>query len=392
MKDTTQTDLDAVHDSRFGGIVARTEPIGLRFAHGVTYRLRSDSLADYLLAPIFLKFMAIAIALIVILQVRPTTANMLGLVSIFQWVTFIGGTLLCLFCFGAICIALKNVGLIKTVYTPFICVPSMLLTEYVTQEALFILWGVPRMTGEETIMNISQMSGVVILLDILYGTFVAPVHPQSVQAPAAQTGRPQSLAWGTKLPVTAMSFDTGVYDRMTLAEVAQNAPPSPEAAIVPTEQADAAAPPRSPPKIRIRENIRPTTLMRPAILIGTERVALDSLVSITAEDHYLRITNLDGKQMIRGKLANVVEQLDPDLGVQVNRSVWVARAQISHAQNEDSRKLTLFMTDGTEVTVARPRLTLVKNCLKRWQIDANGAPAPGGIAMQSADDPMDQAS
>jgi DNA-binding LytR/AlgR family response regulator len=91
--------------------------------------------------------------------------------------------------------------------------------------------------------------------------------------------------------------------------------------------------------------------------------------------------------MIRGKLATVIEKLDTDLGVQVNRSVWVARAQISYAQVEDSRRMSLILGNGDEVVVARPRLTLVKDCLRRWNIDLRDGVVSGTDAID-----LDQAS
>ncbi len=96
--------------------------------------------------------------------------------------------------------------------------------------------------------------------------------------------------------------------------------------------------------------------------------------------------------MIRGKLASVVEQLDPDLGVQVNRSVWVSRRQITHAQMHDARSITLFLTDGTDVLVARPRLPLVKDCLKRWHIDTRDERTASGFDTQGPENLLDEAS
>jgi hypothetical protein len=364
MKDMSGTDYDAPYDMRSYRVKPQGAALGLRFAHGATFQLKSDSLADYLLAPIFLKFLALSAAIVVLLHDRPVSTQDLGMTSIVQWVAVTGGTLACLFCFGAVCVSLKNVGAIRTVYTPMVCLPSIVLTEYAAQELLFALWGVPRTPMETSLIQISRMCGAVILLDILYGSFVAGQHPQTLHPTPASMIKSQTSGRGN--PQVDLVPDAPVPE-------AEMTPPTPPEAEVDAPRTQT----RSAPKIRIRENIRPAALMRPSLTIGTERVPLETLILIGAEDHYLRVVTLQGNQMIRGKLATVVEKLDPDLGVQVNRSVWVARAQISYAQIEDSRKMCLFLGNGQEVTVARPRLTLVKECLRRWDIDLRDSTVSG---------------
>jgi hypothetical protein len=374
MKDMSGSEYETAQDLRFVHGKTQRAPLGLRFAHGATFQLKSDSLSDYLLAPIFLKFLAISVAMIVLLKDRPHATEVLGLTSIVQWVAVTGGTLLCLFCLGAVCVSLKNVGVIKTIYTPIVCLPSVLLTEYFAQELLVGLWGLQRLPMETSLVHISRMCGVVILLDILYGSFVAPVHPQTLQSNAARLGRPQRHE-RIHLQAGTAQEDGPSEEEMAPAFYVEPDVAMPQPVARPTQ------------KIRIRENIRPTTLMRPSVMIGAERVYLDSLIQIRAEDHYLRVVTLQSNQMIRGKLATVIEKLDTDLGVQVNRSVWVARAQISYAQVEDSRRMSLILGNGDEVVVARPRLTLVKDCLRRWNIDLRDGVVSGTDATD-----LDQAS
>lgn len=375
MRDMLGSHYDADRNIRSEPGQTQRAALGLRFANGTTCWLKSDSLSEYLLAPIFLKFLAISIAIIVILQDRSHQNEFLGLTLIFHMVAVTGGTLVCLFCLGAVCISLKNVGAIRAIYTPLICLPSLLLTEYIAQEALLVIWGVPRMSMETALIDVSRMCGVVILLDILYGSFVAPVHPQTLRI-APDTGGGRQPREGTG-PVAATAGPT-IRDDAGMPPTFQE----------PTEATVAPNMIRSAPKIRIRENNRPTILMQPSILIGAERVPIDSLIMIGAEDHYLRVVTLQGNKMIRGKLATVIEKLDPDLGVQANRSIWVARSQVSHAQLEDSRRLSLCLRNGTEVVVARPRLTLVKDCIRRWNIEMrNGAvaEAPSGLVPMDLD-------
>ncbi len=322
--------------------VSNRETIRLRFAHGAAFRLKSDSLPDYLLAPLFLKFIAISVAIIVLLHERPGAGPSVGASYVFSWVSITAGTLLSFFALGAVSVSLKNLGFIRTIYTPLITLPSVLLAEYLAQTALAVLWGWPAIGLDALIVHLSKICAAVLLLDVLYGSFVAPSHPQTV-TPVPQPA-PEDA------PQAARSID------------------APLAADLAAPQADGPVPPRPQMKIRVTENIRPVTPMKPSIQLGADRVPMDAIRSITVEDHYLRIATVQNVLLIRGKLASVVEQLGPEVGLQVNRSVWLARAHVSHAERGRDTGMVVILQDGTAVAVSRARVPVLKDSFRRWNI------------------------
>lgn len=372
-------------------------PVGLRFAHGAVFSLKSDSLSDYLLAPIFLKFIAISVAVIVLLQDHTTLAPHLGVTLVFEWVFSTAAFLTALFFLGAVGIALKNVGAIKTIYTPLVCLPSMLVAEYMAQAALNFFWGIVPAPSSETLFYESRLCAVVLLLDVLYGSFVAQAHPQTAHSISPSVGsspaltthpfersmKPPALGQGQDLE----SFENWTEDKVDDAVLSRAPPP---------EEGNGSGPAvvnghRPAPKIRIRENIRPAVVPRPAIQIGSDRVVIDTLVAIKAEDHYLKIITLEGNRITRGKLGTFVDQSDPDLGVQVSRSVWLARTQIACAKVTSARSMTIQLKDGGIEPVARARLSLVKDCLKRWNIALRDERSPDTSDQSRSEANPDQA-
>ncbi len=78
---------------------------------------------------------------------------------------------------------------------------------------------------------------------------------------------------------------------------------------------------------------------------------LSELWSISAEEHYLRLTGAFGVLVIRHPFNAALEQLPPDCGVQVHRSHWVA---FGHAARiETDKDVHIVLRDGTLIPVSK---------------------------------------
>ena len=82
------------------------------------------------------------------------------------------------------------------------------------------------------------------------------------------------------------------------------------------------------------------------------RLRRAALLSLSAEDHYLRVRTDTGDALILMRLSDAVAACESVDGARTHRSWWVAREAVTDARKGDGRG-TLILTDGTEVPVSR---------------------------------------
>lgn len=88
--------------------------------------------------------------------------------------------------------------------------------------------------------------------------------------------------------------------------------------------------------------------------------ALDDLVLLRSQGHYVEVVTRDGTRRIRARLGDLVSQTRPGDGIQAHRSYWLARSAITGLVTED-RGAYLALADGSEFAVAGPRRDAVAN-------------------------------
>ena len=173
--------------------------------------------------------------------------------------------------------------------------------------------------------------GVVALVSALPMTFVVAwtlslVQPGRVFTPQQLPALFAAVAAVQLLVVFATTITAPTADD---AEASGRAPASPEPA---TEAIPAAFP--------------SALLRRLPPGIGSDIIALET------EDHYLRVHAAGGSALILMRMADAVALLDPQLGAQVHRRWWVARAAVASVRTE-GQKLSLCLIDKTLVPVGR---------------------------------------
>ncbi|MGY3585907.1 hypothetical protein ACVIGB_005033 [Bradyrhizobium sp. USDA 4341] len=121
---------------------------------------------------------------------------------------------------------------------------------------------------------------------------------------------------------------------------------------VPAGTADLAvdpAQPTSPPDVRcsIRSKL-PFALRSAAIL------------SLSAEDHYVRVRTDRGEALILIRLADAVAALGPETGVRIHRSHWVAHTAVRGLTRQSGR-LGVQLDDNLVLPVSRAGQKLMRN-------------------------------
>lgn len=118
------------------------------------------------------------------------------------------------------------------------------------------------------------------------------------------------------------------------------------------------APSRAPAPVPAPSKAAPAPAA-PALL---QRLALDkrgALVSLRVEDHYVHVQTTAGSAMVLMRLGDAIAETAPADGLQVHRSYWVAREQVT-AATRDGDRAVLQMTHGPDVPVSRRYLPAIR--------------------------------
>ncbi|WP_420859240.1 LytTR family DNA-binding domain-containing protein [Marivivens marinus] len=90
------------------------------------------------------------------------------------------------------------------------------------------------------------------------------------------------------------------------------------------------------------------------ILGASGVISDDSLVSMSAQEHYVEVMTNAGPELIRMTLSEALNKIDPKLGVQIHRSHWVALSAIATIESKAKR---LILTDGRSLPISPKRLS-----------------------------------
>ena len=87
------------------------------------------------------------------------------------------------------------------------------------------------------------------------------------------------------------------------------------------------------------------------------------LVSVSSQDHYVKVKTRGGEELIRARLSDLTAQLDCQNGIQPHRSHWVTRGSVVKMAAQGGGKC-LELVDGSHVPVARGRIADVREWLE----------------------------
>ncbi len=95
----------------------------------------------------------------------------------------------------------------------------------------------------------------------------------------------------------------------------------------------------------------------------------DEIVALEAEDHYLRVHTTLGSDLILMRLSDAIAATEPDLGLQVHRSWWVADDAICEVIRSEQRT-HLKLSNGLLVPVGRTFSAAVRSRTTRRLLGA----------------------
>lgn len=84
-----------------------------------------------------------------------------------------------------------------------------------------------------------------------------------------------------------------------------------------------------------------------------------ALVSLSVEDHYVRIRTTKGEEMLLMRLADAIREVGTTRGLQVHRSHWIALDQVTAATRKGDGAV-LSLAHGPDIPVSRANVTKIK--------------------------------
>lgn len=305
------------------GIVPLAE---IRFADGKPYWMVPSTASDLLLHPVFLKFFASCLVIYALLDVNGTaqSAGQAGFALAAVWALVGVVAMLWIAAVFTVLRWLWRRGYVRVVYTPCVTLPLFLASAVATHFLLVTLTDWPRPVLADWINGLVRDMFVILIMDMLFGNFVAPQHPSFLSRAPSEGG---------------------------------------EAAVAATPARIETARPQAEDEVVAPETAAP---VEATVRIGTEDVLAGELVYIRAEDHYLRVVTTKRRLLTRGRLSDALAQLDFRSGIQVNRSTWVAFAAIEAVDDDAKGILTLTLAGGEAERVAQSRRIAFQAAMSAW--------------------------
>ena len=317
------------------GVDATVSAIQVKFADGKTYWAASDSLTEFFLHPIFLKYLLLCTLIFGLLdRGGKDTGHLAGFEIVVLWCALPLVTLGWYFFISAALRILWYKGIVTTVFTPFITLSLFFFTSTATYVVVTFFKGPLYLTNGEWAQEVVRDMIVMLLMDVAFSQFVAPLHPSLLPYPP---GDPRNAT-----PV--------LHRRATLPPFAASAAPLPDPApAAPT----APEPGADAPDTALQTDLPPAQINQ--IRIGNEVFAVEDLLYIRSEDHYLRIVTSRRRMLTRGRLSDAIAQLDIRQGIQINRSTWVSFDAIQSTEDDGRGILSVILADGEQERVAQSR-------------------------------------
>lgn len=317
------------------------------FADGSVYGAYYANVSEHVLQPVLLKFVVICVMLHSIIQWRSDVSQLTGWWLALMWLCITVSCIAWLYFSGSIASWLIRRGFISSLFTPFLTVPMVLLTETVTQVVITLVLETPMTPLRSIIGYVTRDIIVVLLFDMLFGSYVAAHHPLFFRNPSggrAAVPPPSPESAVTLVPLTEPSTEPVIASQMTSPRpMAESAPRT-------VRPAPAAPAPRAVDEGTVTANAAVET-----VTIGGEVLRVADIGTIHAEDHYVRIQMTDRRLLLRARFSDVLEQMAAATGLQINRSDWVSLSRIDCLRRDSDYRLLVVLADGEALPVARPR-------------------------------------
>ncbi len=303
---------------------------------GSSFWIPTNSAADYILHPVFLRFSMLCIGIYALLDQGDDAQRLVGWQLPVLWLAMSMAVIAGYVVLGGWTLSLHRRGWLRRIYTPFLMFPIVVIAEATEQSVVFLLQAGDFKPVPQMLMDLTRDMMVIILMDTMHVQYVVANHPLGSRHRPGQAQGAPTEDWEEVLIAPSIR-------RRPMPEPVE--PPSvPE---VPGEPTPASGP--------IAEDRPESAALNPVVRIADRSFAIADIQSVRTEDHYLNVVTRTSRSMVRAKLSDIGVLHDGRHGVQINRSQWVAFAAIESIKDEDNGQVTLNLLNGDSATVSRTR-------------------------------------
>lgn len=91
----------------------------------------------------------------------------------------------------------------------------------------------------------------------------------------------------------------------------------------------------------------------PRLMNRLGRGTTGPILRLSGQDHHVEVVTQAGSQMLRMRLVDAIQEMEPIEGHCTHRSHWVARAAIARIDRDSNQKIFVVLTNGDRVPVSR---------------------------------------
>lgn len=101
------------------------------------------------------------------------------------------------------------------------------------------------------------------------------------------------------------------------------------------------------------------------IIIAGQTIAIDTILTIQSQDHFVEVRTTHGKFFLRSRLSDIITELPKDTGRQLHRSYWVANQAVKAMSINGQGAMFIETSGGSEWKVAKTRQKEIKDWIKK---------------------------
>jgi hypothetical protein len=128
---------------------------------------------------------------------------------------------------------------------------------------------------------------------------------------------------------------------------------------IPRFRYGATAGPVAPMPVSEQQNDASVTFAAPAILRRVSEENCGDLLALQAQEHYVMVYTENGSELINYSFGNALEDLDPQAGMRVHRSWWVAFDAVANMERVDDN-WQLQLKNGLTAPVSRSHVSAAR--------------------------------
>ena len=334
--------------------------VKMRSIDGNVYFITCKNPIDYVLHRDFIRFVIIVCVIYALAHGDTDVPGVTGWPYVAIWTMVFSFVILWLVLSGKFTEYLIKKKYIAEVWTALLLFPLNLIVEGSVQFLMYWLVDQPLKSWGVVLADLTRDFSVLLLMDLLHGQYVVARHPYARISGAYGGERSTSQHYS---PHNSLEFDQRADLRLEPASIAI-------AARKTFEEGDGDSKTLGS-QISGDIALSSAVMRHESVKIGTETYVLKEIQVIRIEDHYLNITTTSGRSMQRAKLSLIEKLHAGSLGIQINRSIWVAFSAIKDVQPAKNGQILLFLINGDEELVAKPRVYAFRHAYRSF-IDTIG--------------------